>query len=115
MGTEVRFVHNGVWQDEVIVGADPFTHEVTVTTSEATQGEDRWRAEVLVDKKPRTVTSHLWLRYAPGPDVPDVAEGSCGCKTSTQGSAGGLPLLIAIAGAAAARLRARRSQKAPRP
>ena len=31
--------------------------------------DDRWRVEVLVDKQPRTVSSHLYLRPDPlGPD-----------------------------------------------
>ena len=39
--------------------------------------DDRWRAEVLVDDKPRTVTSHVWIRRPP----PVVDEG-CECGAS---------------------------------
>ncbi len=80
IGLKVRFVHNGTPMDPVDVTSDPFT-ATTVATAPAS-GEDRWRAEVMVDADPRTVTSHLWV--AP-PDPP--ASKGCGCD-----SAGGLGL-----------------------
>ena len=62
-GTSVRFVHNGQAMPPIAVDGDPFV--ATVEASAPTTGEDRWRAEVIVDGKPRTITSHLWLRDDP--------------------------------------------------
>ena len=53
--------------------SDPFTLDLTVTAP--LEGEDRFRVQVLVDNKPWTVTSHVWLRGDPGPTpVPGVTQ-----------------------------------------
>ncbi|MFN7134815.1 MAG: CehA/McbA family metallohydrolase, partial [Myxococcales bacterium] len=106
-GRQVRLVHNGKARPPVAVDADPFTLEVDATAPEG--GQDRWRAEVLVDDHPRTVTSHLWLaRTWPDdpPPAPPAEPASCGCTHAPA------PLLLAplaIAGLLfAARARRRR-------
>lgn len=68
-GHAVRFVVDGAPEDEVVIDADPFVLERTITQPANTQ---RWRAEVLVDGYPRTVTGHVWVSPAP-------PEESCGC------------------------------------
>jgi hypothetical protein len=86
LGQQVRFVHNGVRLAPVDVTADPFVLEQDVTAPE--QGEDRFRVEVWVGDRPRTVTSHLWvarsaeMRGVPGP-VPAAPEAmGCGCGSA---------------------------------
>lgn len=75
MGQQVRLVHNGQAQPPVEVTSDPFAYELPITAPET--GADRWRAEV-VDGKPRTVTSHLWIVQNPGPT-------SVGCACASDG------------------------------
>lgn len=62
-GSSVRFVRNGQAMPPIAIVDDPFV--ATVETTPPADGEDRWRAEVIVDGKPRTITSHLWLRDDP--------------------------------------------------
>lgn len=64
-GATVRLVRDGTPQEPVPVAGDPFEHDFAVDAP--TDGEDRWRAEVLVGGAPRTLTSHLWLRPTAGP------------------------------------------------
>jgi hypothetical protein len=99
-GQQVRFVHNGVRLPLVAVTSDDFVVEQDVTAPE--HGEDRFRAEVWVNDRPRTITSHLWvartseMRGIPGP-VPQVTEpGRCGCG-SAPGWSTGLFALVALA------------------
>ncbi len=65
--------------------------------------EDRWRAEVWVDGRVRTLTSHLWIsrsaafRGVPGPKPePSLAPQSCGT------SGDGAPAATVIAAAVVA-------------
>lgn len=106
-GNTLRFVQNGGAQEAVTIDADPFVAEVTTTAPPT--GEDRWRAEVLVNDKPRTVTSHLWVKdgAAANPELPEIlgAEGGgCGCRTpagpaSTGGAAALASMCAALLGA----------------
>jgi MYXO-CTERM domain-containing protein len=102
-GAAVRFVQDGSAFETVVVAGDPFEHEQSFTPPAS--GESRIRAEVLIDDKPRTVTSHVWLR-AGSPDggtaSPDVSAkgGGCGCRLASNtgsGSAGGWALLVLAA------------------
>lgn len=74
LGSSLRFVKNGEPDDAVTIDADPFvlTRDVLMPgPAEPTPPavDDRWRVEILVDKQPRTVSSHLYLRHDPlGPD-----------------------------------------------
>ena len=79
VGQTVRFVKNGKPEDSVPITTDPFVHEIIVGAP--AQGEERWRAEALVDERPRTVTGHVWLRSDPsGPEasVPPAEDDGCG-------------------------------------
>ncbi len=96
IGQQVRFVHNGVRLAPVEVTEDPFVLEQDVTAPE--QGEDRFRVEVWVSGRPRTVTSHLWvarsaeMRGVPGP-VPTAPEAmGCGCGSTPGWGLAGLTL-----------------------
>lgn len=55
----VRFVKNAIPQESVLVPADGFTHDVVVTAPAT--GEDRYRAEILVDGTTRTLTSNVYV------------------------------------------------------
>ncbi len=110
-GVTVHFVHNGQeLSDDVPVTSDPFT--ISVNAAAPQTGEDRWRVELLVDEHPRTVTSHIFLKYDPnGPDPAAsknlVAGG--GCEISQKQADSSLMWLIAFgsAGLLAARRRRR--------
>ncbi len=100
IGQSIRFVKNGKPEDEVPITTDPFVHTAVVTPPD--QGEDRWRAEALVDGKPRTVTSHIWLRRdeagpaAAAPSPPD----DDGCGVAPERRTPGALVLAALALAA---------------
>ncbi|MBN1207805.1 MAG: PHP domain-containing protein [Myxococcaceae bacterium] len=98
LGHEVRFVHNGVRLPLTQVTSDPFVLERDAIAPE--QGEDRYRVEVWVEGRPRTVTSHLWVartaeaRGVPGP-TPQVEQASgCGCRAAPGGWAAALGLAV---------------------
>jgi hypothetical protein len=115
----VRLVKNGVPAgDPVDVTSDPFVYE-TIVPAPST-GEDRWRAEVLFEGAPLTVTSHVWLKLdANGPQAVDPSTDSGGgCAVIARAPEGGsrspaLPLVgvgvaVALAGLTALRARHRR-------
>jgi MYXO-CTERM domain-containing protein len=101
-GHQVRFVHNGVRLPLVEVTSEDFVVERDVTAPE--HGEDRFRVEVWMNGRPRTLTSHLWvartaeMRGVPGP-VPQVPEsGGCGCGSAPGWSMGLLALAVLALG-----------------
>ena len=47
-------------------------------------GEDRWRAEVLVNGDPRTITNHIWVAQALA--IPDAGPVDAGSTDTTSGS-----------------------------
>ncbi len=79
-GASVRFVHNGQVMDPIAVTGEGFV--ATVEAVAPATGEDRWRAEVIVDGQPRTITSHLWLVEDPA-HVPTTGEASTSSETGT--------------------------------
>ena len=93
-GAQVHWVHNSVAQTPVQVTSDPFTFETDIQTPP--NGEDRWRAQVLIDGAPRTLTSHIWITPPTGsPDAglpvdqqPDSGKSGCGCGSSSAGTLG---------------------------
>ena len=112
-GTRVRLVHDGVPLPPVAVDSDPFTTELEVTPP--LQCEDRFRAEVLIDGRPRTITSHLWLARPLGggcannPVPPPSAQlTGDGCACAAASARAGTALLLAAALSALARARAGR-------
>lgn len=62
-GSTVRFVRNGKPMPAVDVAGPGFV--ATVMAEAPDSGQDRWRAEVLVEGKRRTITSHVWLQADP--------------------------------------------------
>ncbi len=103
VGDQLRLVHDGRAQPPVEVTGDPFVHEVSWPAP--AEGEQRVRAEVLVEDKPRTVTSHLWLAPAP----PQPAEG-CSCAAGV--GMGGRALLLLGVGVGLGQLRPGRRRRA---
>lgn len=108
-GATVRFVHNGGRLEETRIDADPFTVEYALDAPEG--AEDRLRAEVWMDGRVRTVTSHLWLAKAadfrgkPGAIREDVAaQGGCGCRATPPATAS-IAGLLALATSALRRRR----------
>lgn len=94
-GNQLRLVRNGAPLDPVAVDADPFVY--TTTIEPPASGEDRYRAEVLVDEKPRTVTSHVWLKLDPsGPSADAPKAEDDGCSTSGAASSSAPSFLLAL-------------------
>lgn len=56
----LRLVKNALPVESVLVPSEGFTHEVVVTAPQ--EGEDRYRAEVLVNGQLRTITSNVFVR-----------------------------------------------------
>jgi MYXO-CTERM domain-containing protein len=87
VGQLLRFLENGKPVGEPVeITSDPFVYEKIVTAREG--AEIRWRAEALVEEKPRTVTSHIWLKLDPnGPTAvePDASSDDGGCSTAPDG------------------------------
>jgi hypothetical protein len=104
-GAQVRLVKNGAPEREVAVTDDPFTVELVVDAPR--EGEDRWRAEVLIDDRTRTVTSHLWVRFDPNGPAAKVPEDS-GCAQATNASDPGGVWAVSIGAAMLVALRRRR-------
>jgi hypothetical protein len=101
-GARVRWVHNGVGGPFTDVTGEAAVVERDVEAPEA--GEDRYRLEVWVDGRVRTVTSHVWLtrearfRGVPGPAPAAPPEGR-GCAAAGGSAAGAVGLaLLAWAG-----------------
>ena len=82
-GDQVRWVHNGVNGDPVSITSDPFVYAQDVTPP-GDGGEDRWRAEVLVNGDPRTITNHIWVAQALA--IPDAGPVDAGSTDTTSGS-----------------------------
>lgn len=83
-GITVHFVHDGdETEEDVPVTSDPFT--IRTNAIAPATGEERWRVELLADSRPRTVTSHIFLRYdANGPDpvADEKPKAGCGCRAT---------------------------------
>lgn len=96
-GFVARFVKNGQPLDGVAIDSDKFFLDADVATP--SNGEDRWRVEVLAGGQPRVVTSHLWLAQGFGRQGPQaLASGkpvdACGCDVG--GSAAGFVLVACL-------------------
>ena len=96
IGHTVRWVKNGQVQPDVAVEADPQVIELEVTAPES--GEDRWRAEALINGRRRTVTSHLFIA-PPAAGASEESDSGCGCRMRGPGaplSLGALALLLVL-------------------
>jgi hypothetical protein len=110
---QVRLVKNGVTTGEPVeVTSDPFVYETLVPAPP--QGEDRWRAEVLLEGAPLTVTSHVWLRLdANGPRAEDAAStdsGGCAVVAEPSSRIPGTLAVFGLALSALALVRVRRGR-----
>ncbi|HRG95274.1 MAG TPA: CehA/McbA family metallohydrolase [Polyangiaceae bacterium] len=114
-GHHVRFVRDGAVDTDAEITSDPFTLEATVSeatlSAAASAGRElRVRAEVVVDDKPRTITSHVFVTYDPaGPAAAErdaAAAPSSGCGVAPAG--GGVSLAVASCAAALVAYRRRR-------
>ncbi len=104
-GFELRFVRDGIALDAIAIDGEDF--EQTLGVAAPSSGETRVRAEVLVDGKPRTVTSHLWIGVGePAPAAASPA-GGCGCRAARRSAKPWLALSFAFALVALARRRDR--------
>ncbi|HEY8206903.1 MAG TPA: CehA/McbA family metallohydrolase [Myxococcaceae bacterium] len=118
LGAKVRFVHDGVPLPEVAVDSDPFVASLEVTPP--AQCEDRFRAEVLVDGRPRTVTSYLWVAKTAGTGCannpappPSSALTASGCACGAASAGAGTAVLVVAAAVLAALVRAGRRRARP--
>jgi hypothetical protein len=87
-GTTAHFVKNGKRDEGVEVTSDPFTVELTVRPEEG--AEDNVRVELHSGDDPRTITSHVWVRWAEGaPGGEEAAdEAGCGCRAAPRSEMG---------------------------
>ena len=116
---QVRLVKNGVpvAGEPVEVTSDPFVYETIVAAPPA--GEDRWRAEVMFEGAPLTVTSHLWLKLDANGVAAEVPAGvdDGGCAVTTGDRSTNRPhaplaaAAVALAGLTALRRRRRRRRR----
>lgn len=108
-GVTVEFVQNGVALAEVPVTSDPFSISMNVTAPST--GEDRYRVQLLEQEKPRTVTSHLFIKNDPGgPDGVAQAQisSSGGCNIAQSTSRAGILAWLVAVGAVFTAMRNRR-------
>jgi hypothetical protein len=86
-GRTLRVIKNGSIVETVSITSDPFMHEMNVEAP--TEGEDRYRHQVMLGVAPQTIGSYVWLRAAdetgtPDGGVPDggtePGESSSGCS-----------------------------------
>jgi hypothetical protein len=74
-GEALQVIKNGAVAETLSIDSDPFTHEMSVEAP--TEGEDRYRHQVVSGNVPLTVGSYVWLRAA---EAPEPGESSSGCS-----------------------------------
>jgi hypothetical protein len=100
-GETIRFVKNGTPLDEAEVKGEGFVYQKIFDAPPS--GEDRYRVEVLVEGKPRTISSHVFVKHAvtgrarPVLDAPSNESKGCGCSFDRRQRAGAFIGLIALA------------------
>lgn len=97
-GHQFRWVENGLPLDPIEIDQDPFTVTREVVAPE--KGETRWRAEVLVGGRPRTVTSHVWIArtYPPEPGERVLRQRALPQSCSVAGGGLALVALLCVLG-----------------
>jgi len=96
-GQTLQVIKNGTVLESVTVSSDPFTHEMSVEAP--TEGEDRYRHQVMSGFDPQTIGGYVWLRAADGTEP---AESSSGCSCRVIGPSDhdtGLLLIVLAFGA----------------
>ena len=89
-GLTLRVIKNGRTIDQIEISSDPFTHEQEV--SAPSEGEDRYRHEVVQGITTQTAGSYVWLRAAaesPDGGVPDggtepSSSSGCSCRIDSE-------------------------------
>ena len=74
-GQSVQVIKNREVVETLSIDSDPFTHEMSVEAP--SEGEDRYRHQVVSELGPLTIGSYVWLRAA---IPPDPGESSSGCS-----------------------------------
>lgn len=91
VGGQIRLVKNGLPTATATIPSDPFVFEQTLEAPAS--GEDRYRAEVVVNGAPVTITSHVWLGRPP----PSAEASDDGCAVGVAGATNRVPWLAAAA------------------
>lgn len=80
-GQTLQVIKNGAVIERVAISDDPFEHQTSVTAP--SEGEDRYRHQVVIGNAAQAVGSYVWLRAGDLPDggMPDggTEPGSSGC------------------------------------
>ncbi|MGB5283833.1 MAG: CehA/McbA family metallohydrolase [Polyangiales bacterium] len=91
-GQTLEVIKNGAPLESLSIGSDPFTHEMSVEAP--SEGEDRYRHQVISGADPVTIGSYVWLRAAEAPE-PSGSSGGCSCRL-VNGSDDDTELLLAV-------------------
>lgn len=74
-GLSLRVIKNGAVLETLSIDSDPFTHEMSVEAP--SEGEDRYRHQVMNGVDPVTIGSYVWLRT---PEPSEMGGSSTGCS-----------------------------------
>jgi MYXO-CTERM domain-containing protein len=85
-GHAVRLVQDGEPGSEIAIDGDPFDASWEVTAP--AEGQSRFRVEVIVEGRPRVVTSHVWLEDDASTPGDDTSGGQHDTGAETSGGAG---------------------------
>ncbi len=76
-GHTLQVIKNGAVVERLSIDGDPFTHEIGVEAP--SEGEDRYRHQIVSVVDPLTVGSYVWLRAAEPPE-PSGSSSGCSCR-----------------------------------
>lgn len=76
-GHTLEVIKNGAVLQTESIDSDPFTQQMSVEAP--TEGEDRYRHQLVSANRPLTVGSYVWLRAAEAPE-PGQSSSGCGCR-----------------------------------
>ena len=76
-GHTLQVIKNEAVLETQSIDGDPFTHEINVEAP--SEGEDRYRHQVLSDGDPLSIGSYVWLRTAEAPE-PGKTSSGCSCR-----------------------------------
>jgi len=94
IGQSLLVIKNGAEVERLAIDSDPFTHEMSVEAP--SEGEDRYRHQVVNELGPLTVGSYVWLRAAVALDPVESSSG-CSCRLVSASDRDTAWLLIAVA------------------
>ena len=76
-GHTLQVIKNGAVVETLSIDGDPFTHEISVEAP--SEGEDRYRHQIVSVVDPLTIGSYVWLRAAEPPE-PGGSSSGCSCR-----------------------------------